>query len=110
MIIIEEMIRLYNEKHSIAAVAREFGIRPQRLIKILSSEGVIINRRHQRILELHRSGVSIREISRWLHISPQTVQNYLPEKKQTYVYKLKKYMSVHDCKFPKEQHFNDQER
>lgn len=88
MEMIEEMKRMYMKDHNVSAVARRFGLDPQRVIKILSSEGIVINMRHKRILDLRAAGSSVEDIAKWLHISPRTVQKYLPAEKPYYIYKL----------------------
>lgn len=96
--IIEEILSVYNRTQSVKAVTKETGCGWQRVVKILSSNGIILNDTHGLILKLQEEGKSIEEISRQVGYSVKTVQAYIPAVRPFYnvnpsenAQKIKKY-------------------
>lgn len=84
MDIINEIIQVYNRTQSIKATAKETGNSWNRVIKILSSNGVIINDTHELILRMQKEGKTISEIAKETGRSTRTVSAYLPATRPYY--------------------------
>lgn len=76
--IIDEILSVYRKTQSVKATAKEAGCGWQRVVKVLSSNGVIVNETHEQILEMHRNGKSVGEIAHKVGCSIKTVQAYIP--------------------------------
>ena len=77
-IIVEDILIKYNETLSVKATAKACKCSWQRAIKILSSNGVMVNDIHGLILKLHKDGKTVSEISEQTGYSPKVIQAYLP--------------------------------
>lgn len=86
----EKIKALYNELGSVSAVSRKTGYSWNRIVKSLSSSGIIINPTHVIILEYHEKGLSPVEIAKQMEISVKTVQAYLPRVRPVYGENLSK--------------------
>lgn len=73
-----EIIRWYNAVGSVNQTADICECSQHRVIKTLSSNGIIINKTHEKILDLHNQGLSAQEIAVLLERNVKTVQAYLP--------------------------------
>ncbi len=76
--IIDEILRTFNKTQSIRATAAETGCSWQRVVKILSSNSVIINETHEIILKMQKEGKTKAEIAKATGCSEKTVNAYLP--------------------------------
>lgn len=83
--IIENMIKAFKETESIRAASRVAGCCWQRTVKILTSNGIVINEKHKLILELHEKGKSPEEIAKQIGCTVRTVKAYLPPKRPCYM-------------------------
>ncbi len=84
MDIINEIIQTYNKTQSIRATAKETGNSWNRVVKILSSNGVIINDTHELILRMQKEGKTISEIAKVTGHNTRTVSAYLPATRPYY--------------------------
>lgn len=78
------IISVFDQTQSIKATAKECGCSWNRVVKILSSSGIVINDTHQIILDLHAKGKAAEEIARQTGYSLKTVQSYLPATRPFY--------------------------
>ena len=76
--IVDEILSEYNETLSVKATAKTCGCSWQRAVKILSSNGIVVNDIHALILKLHDEGKGVSEISSQTGYSPKVIQAYLP--------------------------------
>lgn len=84
MKISEKILSSFKATQSIKATAREAGCSWMRVVKILSSNGVVINDTHEKILSLAESGKDAAEIASQLSLSEKTVKAYLPAVRPVY--------------------------
>ena len=80
----EEIITEWNDVQTIKGVAKKLDISYHKVLKSLSSNNIIINDVHQKIMEYYNQGKSIHEISEIIHISDKVVQAYLPRTRPAY--------------------------
>ncbi len=85
-----QILDLYNEFGSIKAVSKKTRYSWNRVVKSLSSSGVVINPTHALILQYHEKGLSSLEIANQMEISVKTVQAYLPRVRPVYGENLSK--------------------
>lgn len=82
--IIHDILTIFRETQSIKAVERKTGCSWPRVVKILSSNGVVINEIHAQILKLHEEGRTPEEIAKQVSRGVKTVQAYLPKTRPYY--------------------------
>ncbi len=82
--IIEDILNIFDKTQSIRATVKGTRSSWQRVVKVLSSNGVIINDTHELILELYDNGKSPEEIASLLGHNIKTVKAYLPKKRPYY--------------------------
>ncbi|MCC3349712.1 hypothetical protein [Ruminococcus albus] len=80
----------YDKIGSIRGTARQLEISWNRVVKVLSTEGYILNNKHKQIIILHNQGLSIQEIADKVKLSAKTVQSYVPARRPYYKYKQSK--------------------
>lgn len=80
----EEIKKLYDELGSIKAVSKRTRYSWNRIVKSLSTSGVIINPTHALILQYHEKGLTPLQIANQMEISVKTVQAYLPRVRPIY--------------------------
>lgn len=80
----EEILEAYKILKSVKAVCQDTGYSWNRIVKSLSSSGVMINETHTLILKYHEEGMSITEIAKQVGISIKTTQAYLPRIRPVY--------------------------
>ena len=80
----EIILESYKINRSVKATAKNTGCSWNRVVKSLSSCGVVINDTHRMILEAHESGMSINGIAKQLGVNAKTVQAYLPRVRPVY--------------------------
>lgn len=98
----EEIKKLYDELGSIKAVSKRTRYSWNRIVKSLSTSGVIINPTHALILQYHEKGLTPLQIANQMEISVKTVQAYLPRVRPVYredlsknALKIKKWRDSH---------------
>ena len=72
------IVDLYGSLGNIKKIEKETGYSWNKIVKTLSTAGIVCNERHRKILELYNSGNSIEKIAEELEMSSRTVQCYLP--------------------------------
>lgn len=80
----ENILKAFNKSGSIKGTAVETGCSWNRVIKSLSSCGIVINDTHRMILDMHDTGMSPQEIAQQLNLNIKTVQAYLPRVRPVY--------------------------
>ena len=87
---IKNICHTYDKIGSIKGTAKQLGISWNRVVKVLSSEGYILNDKHEQIIMLHNQGLSIQKIADKVKLSVKTVQSYVPAKRPFYKYNQSK--------------------
>lgn len=87
---IKNICATYDKIGSIKGAARQLGISWNRVVKVLSSEGYVLNDKHEQIITLHNQGLSMQEIADKVKLSVKTVQSYIPARRPYYKYKQSK--------------------
>lgn len=80
----KEILDAYKLKKSIKATAAQTGYSWNRIVKSLSSNGIILNDTHQKIIDLYNRKVPVYDIASQLKISIKTVESYLPRMRPIY--------------------------
>ena len=80
----DKILLTYKETESIKETARKCGCSWQRVIKILSSEGVVVSETHCKILQMHEEGYSVEQIAETLRMNVKVVKAYLPSVRPYY--------------------------
>ena len=80
----EELLKAFNKSGSVKGTAEEIGCSWNRVIKSLSSSGIVINDTHEIVLDLYKSGMTPDQIAKQVGINIKTVQAYLPRVRPTY--------------------------
>ena len=80
----KEIKELYEAFGSIKAVSQRTKCSWNRVVKSLSTSGVVINPTHALILEYHEKGLTPLQIANQMEISVKTVQAYLPRVRPVY--------------------------
>lgn len=78
------ILEAWNANGTIKSTAKETGGSWQRVVKELSTAGVIINQTHQDIIDLYNKQVSAEQIAKTLDMSVKTVKSYLPRVRPEY--------------------------
>lgn len=85
MIKSDELIMKSYEKHqTVKGVVEETGFSWNKIVKALSSNGIVINDTHRLILNLWVSGADVEQIADQIGISEGTVKSYLPRVRPIY--------------------------
>ena len=79
-----EILRDYSMLNSVNAVVLKTGYSWQKVVKTLSTNGVVLNDLHSKILEMIDSGKSVEEIGKTLNIAQSTVRAYSPRVRPVY--------------------------
>lgn len=74
----------FKKNGSVKATRAETGYSWNRIVKSLSSNGIIINDNHRKILELKEIGWDANKIAHQLGLSVNTVKSYLPRTRPVY--------------------------
>ena len=80
----EKILKEFNKSGSVKETALEVGCSWNRVVKSLSSSGIVINDTHGMILELLDAGMSAQDIARHLNLNVKTVESYLPRVRPVY--------------------------
>lgn len=84
MSITERILEVYEETHSVKSTVKKTGCSWNKIVKTLSSEGIIINKTHALILEMYRKNISPDNIAKEIGCSKRTVMAYIPRKRPVY--------------------------
>lgn len=76
--IIDIICHEYDETKSVKKVAERLNIPKTRVIKVLSTEGYILNYKHNVIIEMYQNNEPVEMIADRVHLSVRTVKAYLP--------------------------------
>lgn len=79
-----EILDAFNNTGSVRGAAEKTGCSWNRVVKSLSSSGIVINDTHEIILDLCESGMTPDQIAKQVGISIKTVQAYLPRVRPVY--------------------------
>lgn len=82
--IVEDILKTFNEMPSIKTIAKKVGCSWNRVVKVLSSNGIIINDTHKVIMKLHDEGKTVGEITKQIGYGIKTVQVYIPTVRSYY--------------------------
>ena len=103
----EEILAAYRETPTINAVRKITGYSWQKIVKTLSSGGVIINETHALILDLYEKGVSPEEISKTVGYTKKTIMAYLPRFRPVYnENQSKNALRIKKCRSKKENKYS----
>lgn len=80
----EEIFDAYKVLKSVRAVYKQTGYSWNRIVKSLSTSGIVINETHALILKYYKNGMSPSEISKQVGVNIKTVQSYLPRIRPVY--------------------------
>lgn len=80
----EEILDSWNRNGTIRSVVKDTGYSWFKIVKSLSSSGIIVNDNHAQILDYHNKGKSVGEISSLLNLNERTVNAYLPRVRPVY--------------------------
>lgn len=80
--IIDIICQEYNETKSVKKVAERLNIPKSRVVKVLSTEGYILNYKHGQIMEMHQNDEPVEKIAEKVHLSVRTVKEYLPARQK----------------------------
>lgn len=79
-----EILDAFNDAGSVKGAVEKTGYSWNRVVKSLSSSGIIINDTHEIILDLYESGMTPDQIANQVGINIKTVQAYLPRTRPVY--------------------------
>ena len=79
-----EILNAFNDTGSVKGTVEKTGYSWNRVVKSLSSSGIVINDTHKIILDLHESGMTPDQIAKQMGINIKTVQAYLPRVRPVY--------------------------
>lgn len=86
----KQIKELYEKLGSVKAVSERTGCSWNRVVKSLSTSGVVINPTHALILEYYEKGLTPFQIANQMEINVKTVQAYLPRVRPVYGENLSK--------------------
>ena len=84
MSIDKDIYDTFRSTGSVSKTSKEIGCSWNKVVKSLSSSGVVLSDTHSAILDMRKSGMSVQEIARQLSLNPKTVQAYLPRVRPVY--------------------------
>jgi hypothetical protein len=74
----DRIIKVFEETHSIKKTTKLTVFSWNKVVKTLSTEGIIINETHQQIMDYYNAGKSPEEISVAMNMNVNVVKSYLP--------------------------------
>lgn len=80
----KEILDAYKLKKSIKATVAHTGYSWNRVVKSLSSNGIILNDTHQKIIDLYNHKIPVCDIASQLKISTKTAESYIPRTRPVY--------------------------
>jgi DNA-binding CsgD family transcriptional regulator len=84
MSIIDDIVNTFKETNSVRKTARDNYCSWNRVVKILSTNGVIVNNTHEIILQLYGKGMNAEKIAKQTGYNIKTVKAYLPSTRPYY--------------------------
>ena len=78
------ILQEYKNEQSIKVISLKTGYSWNKIVKTLSSNGIILNEKHDIILELYNKGINVKTIAKLLNLSTRTVKAYLPRTRPIY--------------------------
>lgn len=84
MTVREQILTAYKTSQTITGIHKITGYNWQRIAKILSTEGIIVNDNQAMFLNLYSKGMTAEEISKATGFAKSTVLSYLPRKRPIY--------------------------
>lgn len=84
MYIDKEIADAYKRTGFVNRTVEMTGYSWNRVVKSLSSSGIIINDTNRRILDLRESGMDTAEIAKQLGLNHKTVESYIPRTRPVY--------------------------
>lgn len=82
---IDDIIKVYQEKESIKATARELEVSEGVVRKALITKGAYVSPLYEQIAELVKAGYSLNQIAEILEVSPSCVNANYPYVRGTYL-------------------------
>lgn len=80
----KEIVNLYKKYGNVTAAMKNSEYSRYRITKILASNGYVLSDIHAKILKLHETGKSVKEIANIIGYSPKVIQSYLPMVRPVY--------------------------
>ena len=80
----EEILDAYKVLKSVRAVYKQTRYSWNRIVKSLSTSGIVINETHALILKYYKNGMPPSEIAKQVGVNIKTVQSYLPRIRPVY--------------------------
>jgi DNA-binding NarL/FixJ family response regulator len=84
MSIIDDIIDTFHETNSVKATAQHNHCSWNRVLKVLSTNGIIVNETHAIILDLYEKGMTVEQIAKQVDYNEKTVKSYLPSVRPYY--------------------------
>lgn len=81
----ERILEACNESQTLRGIRMITGYSWQKIAKVLSTNGIIVNNTQSTILELHEKGKTADEISKITGFAYSTVMAYLPRSRPAYL-------------------------
>ena len=98
----EEILKAYKLTPTIDGVRKNTGYSWQKIVKTLSSEGIVINNTHSFILKLYEKNMSPEEIAKEMGYTKETIMAYLPRVRPIYNEDLSKNaLRIKKCRYKK---------
>lgn len=80
----EEILEAYKVLKSVKSTHKQTGYSWNRIVKSLSTSGIVINETHALILKYYKNGMPPSEIAKQVGVNIKTVQSYLPRIRPVY--------------------------
>lgn len=97
------ILEAWNANGTIKSTAKEMHMSWQRVVKELSTAGIIINQTHQDIMDLYNKQMTAEQIAKHLDMSVSTVKSYLPRTRPLYnVNPSENALRIKECRRRKE--------
>lgn len=80
----EQILTAYETSQTITGIHKITGYNWQKIAKVLSTEGIIVNDNQAMFLNLYSKGMTAEEISKATGFAKSTVLSYLPRKRPVY--------------------------
>ena len=86
----EEILDAYKVLKSVKSTYKQTGYSWNRIVKSLSTSGIVVNETHALILKYYKNGMPPSEIAKQVGVNIKTVQSYLPRIRPVYRENLSK--------------------
>lgn len=74
----KEICERFEQGDSVKSISKNIGCSWNRVVKILSTNGYVVNNTHKQILDLFERGLPTEKIAAQMNLNIKTVQSYLP--------------------------------